>query len=154
MGAFGCPPIYIEMQETVYTEFLSLMGEAITVADEAVKAAEAVASQSAQQPEISLVKVASSRYAAVAGTLFKTGAFESFGSAQQLSAHLEKSGAAGHLEVMEKLASSAVFPFGSSLDLSGELVEKPSTHRNSDSPRSKTAIWRQSMDEAEFEVSG
>ena len=125
---------------------LGVLDDAISVAADAVKSAEAAGNR----PEpVTLVKVARARYFDVATALIKTGAFRGQ-TPESLVKTLETTGTAGHLDIMVKLATTAVFPI--SADLVGEigdLVEKPATTRtNSSSRESKTDLWGRCCEEA------
>lgn len=141
----------------IYDELIGVLDDAVGLADEAVKSAElAQKSIKAQSEPVTLVKVASSRYAEVAKSLIQTGAFKDY-TEQGLINDLEKQGTAGHLVIMEKLASRAVFPLDDSSedDSRGDLVEKSSTSRTNDSAtETRTSVWRRALDEAEAECAG
>lgn len=145
---------------TVFREVLGAMDDAIALAQDAVKTAQDAekaaqeARQSRPQEGVVLVKVAKARYESVAETLHRTGAFREFTRAG-LAKTLESAGPAGLLDVMEKLASRAVFPLDASVVLGGDLVEKSADSRtDSLEPTSKTAVWRKALDEAERECAG
>lgn len=140
------------MNEAAFAEMVSMIDEAVDLADCAVKAAEAATTQ----PEsVTLVKVASSRYHNTAVELIKTGTFRGQ-TATSLAKTLENAGPAEFLELMEKLASAAVFPLDADEVLRGDLVEKPSNNRSEDVPRveSKTDLWARCCDEAGLNVHG
>jgi predicted glycosyl hydrolase (DUF1957 family) len=142
------------MDATAFSEMLGVVDDAIRLADDAVKAADAASARKPQET-VTLVKVAQARYYAVADALIKTGSFREY-TREGLAKTLESAGTAGYLELMEKLASRAVFPLESAeVDLGGDLVEKSAATRAQGlTPGSQTAIWRQALDEAEAECGG
>ena len=135
------------MNEAAFSEMLGVVDDAIDLADSAVKSAE-VAHRAVTEP-VTLVKVAAVRYQATARELMKTGAFREH-SRDSLAKSLEAAGPAGLLEVLEKLASRAVFPldadFGS---VERDLVDKSAATRMDDRPaENKTALWERCCHEA------
>ena len=148
---------------TAYAVALEVVDDALAVADDAIKRADHAeeetarmrAAQVAPAPEpITLTKVASSRYRQVAVALKETGSFPDY-SETDLAQHLEQGGANAQLEVMEKLASRAVFDMGSEIDLGGSLVKQSENRRTSShNLTGKTAIWRDALDEADAELAG
>jgi len=148
---------------TAYAVALEVVDDALAVADDAIKRAAHAeeetermrAARVAPVPEaITLTKVASSRYHEVAHALKETGSFPDY-SETALAQHLESGGPAAQLEVMEKLASRAVFDMGSEIDLGGSLVKQSENRRTSShNLTGKTALWRAALDETDAELSG
>jgi hypothetical protein len=136
------------MNEVAYNNMLGVLDESIALAADAVKAAED--RSTSVTPAVLLVKVASARYHEVAKALIKTGSFPGK-TVDGLAKSLEGFGIAGHLELMEKLASKAIFPLDADVVLGGDLVEK-STERRMDELESgsKSAVWRDAMNDAGF----
>jgi hypothetical protein len=139
------------MNEAAFNELVGVLDEAIELADCAVKAAEAAE----RKPEtVTLVKVAASRYHNTAVELIKTGTFRGM-TAASLAKTLENAGPAEFLELMEKLASRAVFPFDAETALGGDLVEKSGKTRvdNTRLPsESDTDLWVRCMEESGIPV--
>lgn len=120
------------MNEAAFTELTGLLDDAIQLADDAVKAAEARPAAPATPPaqeSVRLVKVASQRYMETAKELLKTGAFRGH-SAESLANILREAGTADFLEIMEKLASRAVFPISAEEAMGGDLVEPSAENRD------------------------
>jgi hypothetical protein len=146
----------LPMNPAAFSELLSVVDDAVQLADDAVKAA-----QAAQQPvrpvveQVTLVKVAKNKCHELAEVLHKTGAFREF-SRDQLAKAIEAAGPLDLVEMMEKLASRAVFPIDADEVLGGDLVEKSAASRtyNGLAPDTPTAIWRKALDEAELECAG
>lgn len=132
----------------LFDNLLSIVDDAVTIAKEAV----AIAERTDDRPAVTLTKVARSRYGEVADALHKSGMFHGRSHAELVKI-LEESGEAGHLQILEKLASSAIFPLDDHVELGGDLVERSN---NSDSRYEgltpKQALWRKAMDEAEEEL--
>jgi len=148
------------MNDVVFGELLGVIDDSIALAEDAVAEAAAVksapaAAAAAPAPEpITLVKVAKARAGEVATSLIKSGAFPDK-TVDDLADILEKGGATAHLELLEKLASRAVFPLDLEGDLVGDLVEKPASSRaDGSAPQTKTELWSQAMAEAEAECAG
>lgn len=139
------------MNATAFNELVGVIDDAIGLADCAVKAAEAAHIDNSES--VTLVKVAASRYHNTAVELVKTGTFRGH-TATSLATTLENAGPAEFLELMEKLASTAVFPFDAAAALGGDLVEKSGENRSDDAPRveSKTDLWVRCCDEAGLDV--
>lgn len=134
------------MNNKAFTEMLSVLDDAIDLAETAVKSAELAQ----RRPEpVTLVKVASVRCAAVAKELMKTGAFQD-NTGKDLAKSLEQAGPAELLEFLEKLASRAVFPLYVDLfGKDGDLVDKPATTRTeAGSSESRTDLWERCCTEA------
>ena len=139
------------MQKEAYGQMLGVIGEAIDLAEDAVKAAEDQAK--APEPSVTLVKVANDKARSAAARLMKTGAF-SGDTEETLASKIENAGPTELLELMEKLASKAVFPLNASfLAEDGELVEKSAQTRGVPE-ESSTELWSRCMEEAGFDVSG
>jgi len=140
------------MNDAAYGEFLGVVDDAIALAEDAVKEAQREVTP-ASEP-ITLVKVAKARCCEVAAALIKSGAFPDK-TEEDLAKTLEMGGSSTHLELLEKVASRAVFPFDLEGDLGGELVEKSSSTRvDNGSPETKTELWARSWAEAEVECAG
>lgn len=140
------------MNDAAYGEFLGVVDDAIALAEDAVK--EAQREVTPASAPITLVKVAKARASQVAVSLIKSGAFPGNTEAA-LTNTLETGGAAAYLDLLEKVASRAVFPFDLEGDLGGELVEKSSSTRaDNGSPETKTELWARSWAEAEVECAG
>jgi len=138
------------MNGAAFSELLGVVDEAIALADDAVKSAEA----RPKTDTITLVKVARSRYHSVAGAIIKSGAFPGE-SEDSIAKNLEEGGIVAQLDLLEKLASRAVFPFDLSGDLGGDLVEKSAAYRTAGSaPETRTELWARSWEEAEAECAG
>jgi hypothetical protein len=71
----------------------------------------------------------------------------------ELRQTLEEAGEAGHLAILEKLASRAAFPLNVRMDLRGELVERQTSTVNTEGMSKQTATWRQALDDARSENS-
>ena len=95
--------------------------------------------------------MASSTCDKAAKVLASTGIFPGK-SVGDISNDLQMGSASDLISIMEKLASSAVFPLSDDNVLDGELVEKSASSRAYPDLDSKTAIWRQAFDEAEDEL--
>lgn len=113
------------MNQAAFGEMLSVVDDAINLAESAVKSAE---SAIGRRPEpVTLVKVAADRYSAVADKLLKTAALPEF-TRESLTKFLEESGPNGLLECLEKLASRAVFSLSTDdVSIGGNLVDKSAT---------------------------
>jgi hypothetical protein len=134
----------------ILDNLLSIVDDAVSIAKEAV----AIAEQPANAPAaaVTLTKVARSRYSEVADALLKSGMFSGH-THDSLVKTLEESGEPGQLNLLEKLASSAVFPIASFNELSGDLVEKAGKNDSRyEGLNPKQALWRRAMDEAEEEL--
>lgn len=133
-----------------FGQMLGVIGEAIDLAEDAIKEAEA---RPSSPPPVTLVKVAYATAQPAAARLMKTGAFGGY-TEESLARTIEKAGPADLLEMMEKLASRSVFPLDSSLlDETGDLVEKSATPRRVPA-ESRSDLWLRSMEEAGYDVSG
>ncbi len=121
------------------------MDDALALAKEAVDSAEQAT------PQVTLTKVASETYDKAAKALATTGIFPGK-SAADISTTLRNGGEGCHISIMEKLASSAVFPLADDNVLDGELVEKPASSKAYQHLNNKTAVWQQAFDEAEDEL--
>lgn len=139
--------------QAVFTNMMDVINDAVDLASSAVKSAEHAQQQQRQPEPVTLVKVASSRYMVTAKLLLKSGAFKEYTLAG-LTSTLESAGPAGQLDIMEKLASTAVFPFDSDLlEPEGDLVEKSASAREvtSGPVESKTELWSRCCSEAGLE---
>jgi hypothetical protein len=135
------------MQTQALEELLSMVGDSLDLADQAVKAAESAA------PRVEIVKVAADKCARAATALLRTGAFKNMTS-EGIAGALSTASPAELVEIMEKLASNAIFPVDPSEDMGGFLVEKTAdTVRRTAEGESKTQLWRRCMDEADAEIS-
>lgn len=132
----------------VFDSFLAIVDDALALAKEAVDSAEQAQTTA---PQVTLTKVASSTCDRAAKALATTGIFPGK-SVEDISKDLQNGGAGYHISIMEKLASSAVFPLADDNVFDGELVEKSASSRAYPDLDSKTAIWRQAFDEAEDEL--
>jgi hypothetical protein len=141
------------MNEVVYDEMLGAVDDAIALAEDAVKVAQSM--RPVQAPPITLVKVAKDRCNEVATSLIKSGSFPGQ-TVDDIAKTLENGGAATYLDLLEKVASRAVFPLDIFGDLGGELVEKSSSsyQRHDTSPHGKAELWARCWDEAEAECAG
>lgn len=134
------------MNAQAFTNLLGVIDDAIDLAALAVKSAQEAGQRSAAP--VTLVKVAAARCDAVAEELVKTGAFRDY-TQRDLAKSLESASNAGLLELLEKLASRAVFPLDVDLGAEGDLVDKPSTTRTDAGPaESKTDLWGRCCAEA------
>ena len=140
------------MNETAFNELVGVIDEAIDLADCAVKAAEAASTPPGREV-VTLVKVATQRYASAAAALHKTGAFREY-TQEGLAKSLETAGPTGLLEFMEKLASKAVFPLDADMELRGDLVEKSgkATLEGAQTNESKTDLWVRCCEESGLSV--
>ena len=129
---------------------MEILDDAVALAKEAVEVASKAPTPEA--PRITLTKVASETYAKTAKALIGTGLFPGK-SVSELHNDLKQGGESYHVSIMEKLASSAVFPmFDDNVD-TGSLVEKSAAKQAYSNLPKRTAIWRQAMDEADDELS-
>lgn len=136
---------------TIIREMTAALDDAIGLADDAVKSAEAAQKATPKESGITLVKVAAARCEELAGVLMKTGAFREY-TRRDLAKAIETAGPQGLVEMMEKLASRAVFPLDAEEALFGDLVEKSADSWTPGiEPNSPTAVWRKALDEAEVE---
>ncbi len=141
------------MNETAFDEFVGIVDEAIDIAECALKEAAAARQAAPAGESITLVKVASDRYRNAARELIRTGTFRDH-NVESLSKALENAGSAEYLDIMEKLASRAVFPLDAGMELGGDLVEKSADNRAGDTSKtlSGTELWVQSCRYAGLEV--
>lgn len=134
------------MNALVFDSFLAIVDDALALAKEAVDSAEATPA-----PQVALTKVASSTCDKAAKALAITGIFPGK-SAEDISKDLQMGSASYHIALMEKLASSAVFPLTDDDVFDGELVEKSASSKAYQHLDNKTAVWQQAFDEAEDEL--
>lgn len=134
------------MDSAAFDSFLSLVDDALALAKSAVENAE-----QANAPQVTLTKVAHDKCVSAAKALHRTGAFRQF-KADDLARSLSSAGETGLIEMMEKLASSAVFPIADNDVRDGDLVEKSGSNRAYEGLPSRTAAWQQAFDEAEEEL--
>ena len=129
-----------------YDGFLAIIDDTLAMAKEALDLADAAGR--IPPPQVTLTKVASETYSKTAKALHRTGVF-SDKSEQALEQDLRAHGEAGHLEIMEKLASKAAFLLDVGDVIGGELVEKSAkpTQQYAGLPN-KTAVWQKAWDEA------
>jgi hypothetical protein len=140
------------MDHTAFDNLLSILDDALALAKEATDLSEVAHRQPASAPEpITLTKVARAKAESVARVVHGTGAFRGQ-TVADIANTLETAGPAGHLEILEKLASMAVFPLHLDDELGGNLVEKSAADRAYPNLPPKTALWRKAMDEAEEEL--
>jgi len=141
-----------QLTADVYDNFLGILDDAMALAKEAFEVAEArQATAQPTAPEVHLTKVASHVYEKTADALMRTGVFDSM-SQGEMKQTLEEAGEAGHLAILEKLASRAAFPLNFRMDLGGELVERQSKPSGTTAePTTKTAMWRKALDDARRE---
>lgn len=138
------------MDKVAFDSFLEILDDAVAIAKEAVEVASKAPAPEA--PKISLTKVASETYEKTAKSLARTGLFPGK-SVVALQNDLRNGGESYCVSLLEKLASSAVFPMFDDNVVDGSLVEKSASGQSySDLPK-QTAIWRKAMDEAEEELS-
>ena len=138
------------MNQQVFDSFLAILDDALALAKEATDLSATAARQPAPEP-IVLTKVARAKVESVARAVHGTGAFRGR-SVADIAHTLETAGPAGHIELLEKLAASAVFPLHLDDELDGDLVEKSANSRAYQGLPPKTAMWRKAMDEAEDEL--
>jgi hypothetical protein len=129
----------------VFDSFIAIVDDALALAKEAVDAAEQ------ERPQVTLTKVASSTYDKTAKALIATGVFPGK-SVDDIHTILRQGGEGRHLSIMEKLASSAIFPVSDASVKDGELVEKSASSKAYHNLDDKTAVWQQAFDEAEDEL--
>lgn len=141
-----------QLSADVYDNFLGLLDDAMALAKEAFEVAEArqAPAQQPTAPEVHLTKVASHVYEKTADALMRTGVFDNM-SQGEMKQTLEEAGEAGHLAILEKLASRAAFPLNFRMDLGGELVERQKPSVITPGLSTKTAVWREALDEARRE---
>lgn len=140
-----------QLTADVYDNFLGLLDDALALAKEAFEVAEAkqaVAPKAA--PEVHLTKVASHVYEKTADALMRTGVFDNM-TQSEMRETLEEAGESGHLAILEKLASRAAFPLNFRMDLGGELVERQTPANPTPGLTTKSAVWRNALDEARRE---
>lgn len=143
-----------EIPSAAINELLGFVDDALATADEAVKRA-AELEAAAAAPAVTLIKVASSTYTRVAERVAKTGVLGEK-TAGEIADILKAAGEAGCLEILEKMASRAVFAFEPEADSFGSLVRKtvndnPGIHEG----LSKTAaIYREAANEYDREHRG
>lgn len=138
-----------------YDNFIGLLDDALALAKEAFEVAATRQEQPkapAAAPEVHLTKVASHVYEKTASALMRTGVFDDTMTHEEMRQTLEEAGEAGHLAILEKLASRAAFPLNVRLDLRGELVERQTTAANTAGMSKSTAVWREALDEARSEL--
>ena len=134
------------MNKAAFDQIVEVLDEAIELAADAVKAADAKVAP-APQESVVLVKVAADRYRSVAAALHKTGTFRDH-TQSGLAKSLESSDTNGLLELLEKLASKAVFPFDAAAALGGDLVEQSDKLRaNAVGEESRTDLWARCCEE-------
>jgi len=132
----------------VFHQLMPVIDEAIDIASSAVKSAEHARSQPAPEP-VRLVKVAHARCEAVAHALSKSGSFNEY-STQSLTNTLKQGDQNTLLDLMEKLASRAVFPLDTDLLVAdGSLVEKQASARETTSgtAESNADLWARCCEE-------
>jgi hypothetical protein len=137
------------LNSQVFDSFLAIVDDALALAKEAVDSAEQATSSSA--PKVTLTKVASSTCDKAAKVLASTGIFPGK-SVGDISNDLQMGSASDLISIMEKLASSAVFPLADDNVFDGDLVEKSASGKDYQHLDNKTAVWQQAMDEAEDEL--
>jgi hypothetical protein len=144
-----------QLTAQAYDNFLGLLDDALALAKEAfeVAAKPTPAPAKAPEPEVHLTKVASHVYEKTAAALMRTGVFDDTMTQVELRQTLEEAGEAGHLAILEKLASRAAFPLNVRMDLRGELVERQTSTVNTEGMSKQTATWRQALDDARSENS-
>lgn len=138
------------LAKTAFDNMLALIQDAISVADDAL----AITGARAHTPEpaVTLTKVASHTASRVASALVRTGAFPEWKTAD-LAARLQSASPSDCVELLEKLASRAMFPLVVSDDLRGDLVDKPANQSTVyDKLPPHQAIWQRARDEAVREL--
>lgn len=140
------------MSLTALQEVARALDSAISLASDAVKSAEEI--QRAKSPElVKLVKVAHGQYANAAAALRKSGAFEE--NEQALITTLKQADKSQLLEMLEKLASRAVFPIVASDATDWNFVEQSESSRDTVTAKPTTlSIWKQAWEEAKNECPG
>lgn len=149
------------MNLAAFNELVGVVDEAIDLAARAVETAESAIAKSAATPAkpaapVVLVKVASDRFRKTAKALIQTGTFEAY-TPEGLAKTLESAGPADFLDIMEKLASRAVFPLDVKMTPEGDLVEKSATTLSSSGPKageSKTDRWVRACEESGISIPG
>lgn len=136
-----------ELTAAAYDSFLSILDEAMELTKGALELAE---QRQEAAPTVVLTKVASHVYDKTAAALVRTGVFDM--SVSEMSQTLSEAGEAGHLAILEKLASRAAFPLTIPRGLGGELVDRqhPTTPDLSNLPKAHV-VWREALDEARNE---
>lgn len=135
----------VALQETA-----NALRTAIELAEDAVKSAEAISS--AKPEPIRLVKVAKAKYESVATALVKTGAFQD--NSRIIEQTLQQADESFLLDMLEKLASRAVFPFDAPVESNWSLVEKPESSRGQSAAPTHLSVWQRAWQEAKDECSG
>jgi hypothetical protein len=136
------------LNSQVFDSFLAIVDDALALAKEAVDSAEQAATPA---PKVMLTKVASETYEKAAKALVTTGIFPGK-SAEEITTTLRQGSESDHISIMEKLASSAIFPVSDENVFDGDLVEKSASGKAYQHLDNKTAVWQQAMDEAEDEL--
>lgn len=145
-----------QLTAQAYDTFIGLLDDALALTKEAFEVAAAKpvpAPAKAPEPEVHLTKVASHVYEKTAAALMRTGVFDDTMTQVELRQTLEEAGEAGHLAILEKLASRAAFPLNVRMDLRGELVERQTSTANTEGMSKQTATWRKALDDARSENS-
>ena len=144
-----------QLTVAAYDNFIGLLDDALALAKEAFEVAatrqEPAIARQEPAPEVHLTKVASHVYEKTATALMRTGVFDNSMSHAELRKTLEEAGEAGHLAILEKLASRAAFPLNVRMDIGGELVERQIPTVNTTGMSKSTATWRTALDEARNE---
>ena len=135
----------------VYDNFLSLLDDALALSKEAFEIAETRPAQAPPTRDVHLTKVASHVYEKTAAALMRTGVFDDTMTHHEMRKTLEEAGEAGHLAILEKLASRAAFPLNVRMDLGGELVARQTPSAIKPDMSKSTAVWRDALDEARRE---
>jgi hypothetical protein len=138
---------------SVFSDVLSVLDDSIRLAEDAVITAEHTQKSATSKGEqVTLVKVAFDKCAALAEKLHEIGEFPDM-SRDVLTANLQKASAATYADILTNLASKAVFP----LELpktaaEGRLVARAERRAAKPaSPQSTTDVWRVALDEADAE---
>jgi hypothetical protein len=139
------------LDKQAFDSLLEIIDDAVALAKEAMATAAAAQVVPVQQPQVVLTKVASEVYEKTAKSLITAGVFPGK-SLEAVKTNLRVGDSNYHLALLEKLASSAVFPMFDDNDERGSLVEKSATLQAYDNLPKSTAMWRKAMDEVENEL--
>jgi hypothetical protein len=140
----------VTITKEAYDSFMEIIDDALNLSKEALAIAEG-SQVPVSAPAVVLTKVASEIYDRTAKAVHKTGVYPGK-TVADIASTLRNGGSGTHLDILEKLASSAMFPI--EVNFGGELVEKSANtpSSTSSSPKSKTAVWQQAWDEAGEEL--
>lgn len=137
----------VTITKEAYDSFMEIIDDALSISKEALEIASTPA---VAAPGVVLTKVASEVYDRAAKAVHKTGVYGK-STVQDIASILRHGGERTHLEVLEKLAASAMFPV--EINFGGELVEKTATKSGTKPAASdKLSVWQQAWDEAGEEL--